>query len=125
MPPPVVVGYLHPARVFNCDIRRGKTIRICIVMCLLKIKMLDVLVRIYTKSKIAPRPVLLIHGGKDRWVAETHAQALKEKGGAGVGYWLIAEAGHCDGGAFAGDEYRARVAAVIEQVKAAPASSSR
>lgn len=76
-------------------------------------------------EKIAPRPVLLIHGGKDRWVAETHAQALKEKGGAGVGYWLIAEAGHCDGGAFAGDEYRARVAAVIEQVKAAPASSSR
>jgi len=72
-------------------------------------------------ESIAPRPVLLIHGGKDRWVAETHAQALKEKGGPSVDYWLIAEAGHCDGGAFAGDEYRARVAALIEQVRAAPA----
>jgi uncharacterized protein len=72
-------------------------------------------------ESIAPRPVLLIHGGKDRWVAETHAQELKEKGGPSVDYWLIAEAGHCDGGAFANDEYRARVAALIEQVRAAPA----
>jgi uncharacterized protein len=72
-------------------------------------------------ESIAPRPVLLIHGGKDRWVAESHAQALKEKGGPSVDYWLIAEAGHCDGGAFANDEYRARVADLIAKVRAAPA----
>jgi len=71
-------------------------------------------------EKIAPRPVLLIHGLRDPWVAETHAQALREKGGASVDYWQIAEAGHCDGGSIAGDEYRARVAALIAKVGAAP-----
>jgi pimeloyl-ACP methyl ester carboxylesterase len=76
-------------------------------------------------GNIAPRPVLLIHGLQDHWVAETHAQALKDKGGPNVDYWQIAEAGHCDGGAVAGEEYRARVAGLIEQVRAAPASSAR
>jgi uncharacterized protein len=72
---------------------------------------------------IAPRPVLLIHGLRDPWVAETHAQALRDKGGPSVDYWQIAEAGHCDGGAVAGEEYRARVAELIAKVRAAPANT--
>lgn len=71
-------------------------------------------------ENIAPRPVLLIHGGNDPWVAETHAQELKAKGGPNVEYWLIDAAGHCDGGAVAGDEYGARVAALFAKVRAAP-----
>ena len=69
-------------------------------------------------GQIAPRPILLIHGGQDEWVIEDHARSLVESSNQAADYWPIESAGHCDGYQVAGDEYRARVAAFLARFQA-------
>lgn len=70
-------------------------------------------------DQIAPRPLLLIHGGQDPWVIEAHADRLVERSNQTADYWLIEEAGHCDGYSIREAEYRARVDGFIEALRAA------
>ncbi|PKP80147.1 MAG: hypothetical protein CVT79_16355 [Alphaproteobacteria bacterium HGW-Alphaproteobacteria-18] len=70
-------------------------------------------------ERIAPRPVLLIHGRRDPWVIEAHADALVKRSDPETEYWLIEDADHCDGYQVAGDEYRSRVEAFIARLEAA------
>lgn len=68
---------------------------------------------------IAPRPILLIHGGQDPWVVEAHADRLGERSHPATDYWLIEEADHCHGYNVREAEYRARMSTFIEALKAA------
>lgn len=70
-------------------------------------------------DKIAPRPILLIHGGHDPWVVEAHADRLVERSNPPTDYWLIEEADHCHGYNVREAEYRARMITFIEGLKAA------
>ena len=47
-------------------------------------------------GKIAPRPVLLIHGARDALVTPDHAHRLHAAAGENAQLWLIEEAGHTD-----------------------------
>lgn len=69
-------------------------------------------------GEIAPRPILLIHGKQDPWVIEAHADRLVQRSNQTADYWLIENADHCHGFHFAEAEYRARVAALIEALRA-------
>ncbi len=61
-------------------------------------------------EKIAPRPLLLIHGGADAVIPAGHSHELVERAGASAELWLLPEVGHC-GAYFADREtYTARVA---------------
>lgn len=70
-------------------------------------------------DKIAPRPILLMHGGQDPWVIEAHADRLVERSNQTADYWLIEEADHCHGYNVREAEYRARMITFIEALKAA------
>lgn len=70
-------------------------------------------------GQIAPRPILLIHGGQDPWVIEEHASRLVDGSNQNADYWLIDAADHCHGYNFEEAEYRARVTAFVEALKAA------
>lgn len=69
-------------------------------------------------SKIAPRPVLLIHGGRDLWVIPENARRLVEESGQSTDYWHIEDAEHCGGYSAATEEYRERVASFIQPFSA-------
>lgn len=66
---------------------------------------------------IAPRPVLLIHGGRDAWVGPDHARRLVDATDQSADYWHIEDAEHCGGYAVATGEYRERVASFLEQIQ--------
>ena len=70
-------------------------------------------------DQITPRPILLIHGGQDPWVIEAHADRLVARSDQTADYWLIEEADHCHGYNVREAEYRARMNAFIEALKAA------
>lgn len=76
-------------------------------------------------GRIAPRPVLLIGGGRDTVTPLTHAQNLAERAGAAASLWIAEEAGHCGASAAAPEEYYDRVARMIENVKAIDRRVSR
>ncbi|MFN3608093.1 MAG: alpha/beta hydrolase [Hyphomonas sp.] len=61
-------------------------------------------------ARIAPRPVLIMHGQNDNVVLDSHARLLVARGETNLDYWPIEGAGHCDGYQVAGDAYRERVA---------------
>ncbi len=69
-------------------------------------------------ERIAPRPVLLIAGGRDEVTPPAHAQDLAARAGANASLWIAEEAGHCGASAAAPDAYHHRVARMIETVKA-------
>lgn len=74
-------------------------------------------------AEISPRPVLLIHGGKDDVVKRSHADLLHQKAGAQSELWMIDEAGHCNGFETAGEAYQGHVAAFMDRL-GAPAAPS-
>jgi pimeloyl-ACP methyl ester carboxylesterase len=45
-------------------------------------------------GKIAPRPLLIIHGMKDKWILPAEAQALFQAAGEPKAFWLVPEAEH-------------------------------
>jgi len=59
---------------------------------------------LHTVGRIAPRPLLLIHGGRDQAVAPSHAQALFDAARDPRDLWLVPGAGHV--GAYFADRER-------------------
>jgi alpha-beta hydrolase superfamily lysophospholipase len=70
-------------------------------------------------ERIAPRPLLLIAGGRDTVTPLAHARDLAERAGANASLWIAEEADHCGAAATAPDGYREHIAKLIESVRAA------
>ena len=64
----------------------------------------------YTISKIAPRPVLIIHGRQDNLVPVSHARHLFQSAGEPKELWLVPNAKHGKCGEAGGFEYKQRLA---------------
>jgi fermentation-respiration switch protein FrsA (DUF1100 family) len=60
-------------------------------------------------AKIAPRPVLVIHGSEDETISPRDGEAVFAAAGAPKQWWLIPNAGHADGVKVAPEEYGRRV----------------
>ena len=71
-------------------------------------------------ERIAPRPLLLVHGTADTIVRPAHSERLFERAGAGRDLWLAPGAEH--NGAFTAnpDEYATRLAALLTRVSQEP-----
>jgi pimeloyl-ACP methyl ester carboxylesterase len=52
-------------------------------------------------GRIAPTPLLLVHGDQDAYFAVDHARALAERAGEPTELWLVPGFGHAEGGATA------------------------
>lgn len=61
-------------------------------------------------AEIAPRPLLLVHGGADGSVPVVHAHRLRAAAGRGAELWIQPGVGHCGGYDADRDEYVRRVA---------------
>jgi alpha-beta hydrolase superfamily lysophospholipase len=59
--------------------------------------------------KLAPRPLLMIHGGDDTYIKPEMAQAVYERAGAPKDFWLVEGAKHNQALSVAGEDYRRRV----------------
>jgi uncharacterized protein len=59
--------------------------------------------------RIAPRPILLIHGGADQLVPVRHARMLHDAAGERVQYWELPGVGHVQCYAAGREEYERRV----------------
>lgn len=70
-------------------------------------------------ERVAPRPVLLIGGGRDEVTPAAHAQDLAARAGANASLWIADEAGHCGASSAAPEAYRDRATKIIDTVKAA------
>ena len=64
----------------------------------------------YTISKIAPRPVFIIHGRYDNLVPANHARRLYRQAGEPKALWLVPNARHDKCGEVGGFEYKERLA---------------
>lgn len=64
----------------------------------------------YLISKIAPRPVLIIHGRQDNLVPVSHARHLFHSAGEPKELWLVPNAKHGKCGEVGGFEYKQRLA---------------
>lgn len=62
-----------------------------------------------TIAKIAPRPLLMIHGGGDTYIKPEMAQSLFERAGQPKEFWLVETAKHNQAHVVAGEEYHRRV----------------
>jgi predicted alpha/beta hydrolase len=72
--------------------------------------------------RLAPRPLLMIHGEDDTYIKPYMARALFRCARAPKEFWLVPGAKHNQGLQVAGDEYRRRVLEFFEQhLAAAPA----
>ncbi|HEV3258935.1 MAG TPA: alpha/beta hydrolase [Gemmataceae bacterium] len=60
-------------------------------------------------AKLAPRPLLMIHGGADTYIKPEMARALFDRVGQSKEFWLVEGAKHNQALNIAGDEYRRRV----------------
>jgi hypothetical protein len=60
-------------------------------------------------GKLAPRPLLMIHGGADTYINPDMAQTLYERAGQPKELWLVDGAKHNQALQVAGDEYHRRV----------------
>jgi uncharacterized protein len=64
-------------------------------------------------SRIAPRPVMFVGGGKDRPIvgseADLFTRRFAEAAGSNAQLWVIPEATHCNGPSVRGEEYSARI----------------
>lgn len=74
---------------------------------------------------LAPRPLLLIHGGCDPFVPLEEALALYARAGFPKALWLVGEAGHREADRMRPEAYRKRLAQFFRQALGAenPASS--
>jgi pimeloyl-ACP methyl ester carboxylesterase len=70
-------------------------------------------------GKIAPRPMLMIHGGGDTYIRPEMAKALFEKVGEPREFWLVDNAKHNQALQLANGEYRKRVREFFERHLAA------
>lgn len=66
-------------------------------------------------ARIAPLPVLFIHGGKDPHTSAAELRHMEEAAGKNASAWVIAQAGHRDAEDFVGGEYLERVLAFYKQ----------
>src|SRR5262249_37669897 len=60
-------------------------------------------------ARLAPRPLLMIHGGADTYIKPEMAQALFERAGQPKQFWLVEGAKHNQALHVAGAVYRQRV----------------
>jgi fermentation-respiration switch protein FrsA (DUF1100 family) len=65
--------------------------------------------------KLAPRPLLMIHGEGDSYIKPDMARSLFERAGEPKEFWLVPGAKHNQGLHVAGDEYRRRVLGFFQQ----------
>jgi pimeloyl-ACP methyl ester carboxylesterase len=65
--------------------------------------------------KISPRPVLFIHGGRDRYVDRTEIEALHASAGNPKALWFVQEAEHRRIDRVRPEEYQARVLGFFER----------
>jgi uncharacterized protein len=65
-------------------------------------------------GKLAPRPLLMIHGGADNYIKPEMAEALFEKAGPPREFWLVENAKHNQALQIANGEYRRRVLEFFE-----------
>jgi uncharacterized protein len=66
-------------------------------------------------GRIAPRPLLLIHGEADRSVPAAHSRRLHRAAGAPADLWLLPGVGHVEAFVSGRDEYLRRVGGFFEQ----------
>lgn len=66
-------------------------------------------------TELSPRPVLLIHGTRDRVVPLSEAYLLYEAAGDGKELWTVAGAGHVEARFIAFDSYLERVDSFLKQ----------
>ncbi len=66
-------------------------------------------------AKLAPRPLLMIHGAQDTYIKPEMAQRLFGVAGQPKELWLVQGAKHNQGVQTAGDEYQRRVTAFFEK----------
>ncbi len=59
--------------------------------------------------RIAPRPVMLVHGEADRLIPVSHARRLRELAGPPVQLWTVPDAAHARSVRIAAEEYANRV----------------
>ena len=64
---------------------------------------------------IFPRPVLLIHGQADRLIAPENSRLIAAASPGNVTLWEVPEAQHVQSVFVAGDEYKRRVVAFLDQ----------
>jgi alpha-beta hydrolase superfamily lysophospholipase len=65
--------------------------------------------------RLAPRPLLMIHGGGDTYIKPDMARALFDRARAPKEFWLVEGAKHNQALPVAGDEYRRRVLEFFER----------
>jgi fermentation-respiration switch protein FrsA (DUF1100 family) len=73
--------------------------------------------------KLAPRPLLMIHGGNDTYIKPDMAQALFNRAREPKELWMVEGAKHNQALNVAGDEYRRRVLEFFQKYLANPEAS--
>lgn len=66
-------------------------------------------------DRIAPRPLLLMHGAEDDVINVSHARALFARAGEPKELWILDELAHCRGLESACDAYQARILSFFER----------
>ena len=66
-------------------------------------------------GRVAPRPVLIIHGEQDLSVPVSHARELYAAAGEPKSLWIVPEAGHVASVYYAEQEYASKVLAFLER----------
>jgi pimeloyl-ACP methyl ester carboxylesterase len=69
-------------------------------------------------ARIAPRPILLVHGARDGLALPVHARTLAQRAGANATLLILPNAQHCDGMSADGAAYRAGVDQFLEKIRA-------
>ena len=64
--------------------------------------------------RLAPRPLLMIHGGGDNYIRPEMAQDLFKRARAPKEFWLVDKAKHNQALELAADEYRRRILAFFD-----------
>jgi pimeloyl-ACP methyl ester carboxylesterase len=72
-------------------------------------------------ERLAPRPLLMIHGGGDTYIKPDMAQALFDRAGRPKQFWLVPGAKHNQAFHVANGDYQSRVLAFFDEHLAAPA----
>jgi fermentation-respiration switch protein FrsA (DUF1100 family) len=72
--------------------------------------------------KIAPRPLMMIHGGSDTYIKPKMARALFDRAGEPKEFWLVDGAKHNQAMQVANGDYRRRVLAFFDQYLAPAAA---
>ncbi|MFO0964225.1 MAG: alpha/beta fold hydrolase [Gemmataceae bacterium] len=71
-------------------------------------------------ARLAPRPLLMIHGGGDNYIKPQMAQSLFDRARGPKEFWLVNKAKHNQALDLAGDEYRRRVLEFFDKHLAGP-----